>query len=680
MNQSVPHIALRLMVHQSIRASCAASFLLWATGEPAAYADTREDASRGPAPLETIFVSASPGEALGPVSETHHVTPVRDLRTLAPLDVGDLIARLPSARVATNSRGQSIVSLRGAGERQVALFLDGAPLNVPWDNRFDLGVLPAAVIENVRSVSGTLSPQYGVNALGAVALGTRAAHEGPAAEGQLGLGSQGLREGSALLRTTHRGWSFLTAAHMAGQDGDPVAQPDRLPFHQQANALRTNTDRTQLSLLAKIERSVEGGSLAATLLYADVAKGIAPESDRAASEARFWRYPGTETAMMILSGTKNLTERVTLTASGWFQSYGQTIDAFDGPDYRTREARQTDSDENWGVRTILDYNGDSARLTASATVRRADHRQVDQPANAAATASTFAQADASAGLDSEVYVSDHLTLQAALGFDHLTYLKTGAFGETPGFTRPVLRAGLAVELSETVRLRATMGQKSRLPTMRELFGTALNRFLINPALRPERVRTAELGLDYQSGTSAASVILFHQSLKDTIDQIRIGPLRQRINLLGSRIWGVELAGSVDILDQLRLDGQVTYNSVRGLDTDLSADRGRTLRPIAERPDWQARLTAHYRIGGEGFVSLEGVYTGRAFSPGTDGSLRALPTSLQANASLAYPIWTQDSQTLTVAVRIDNILNAYSLPQAGLPAPGRRMRASLRFQF
>jgi len=43
----------------------------------------------------------------------------------------DLGRKIPSIKVQTNSRGESLFFFRGSGERQMTLFLDGVPLNNP---------------------------------------------------------------------------------------------------------------------------------------------------------------------------------------------------------------------------------------------------------------------------------------------------------------------------------------------------------------------------------------------------------------------------------------------------------------------------------------------------------------------------------------------------------------------
>ena len=58
-----------------------------------------------------------------------------------PGSLADVAGLIPSARVVTNSRGETPLMIRGAPERHVQVFLDGIPLNLPWDERADLRIL-----------------------------------------------------------------------------------------------------------------------------------------------------------------------------------------------------------------------------------------------------------------------------------------------------------------------------------------------------------------------------------------------------------------------------------------------------------------------------------------------------------------------------------------------------------
>jgi len=81
-------------------------------------------------------------------------------------DVSELAELAPATHVQTNSRGQTILYFRNAGDRQVGQFFDGALLNVPWDNRVDISQIPASVVGEMTVTKGVPSVQYGANVLG----------------------------------------------------------------------------------------------------------------------------------------------------------------------------------------------------------------------------------------------------------------------------------------------------------------------------------------------------------------------------------------------------------------------------------------------------------------------------------------------------------------------------------
>ncbi len=80
--------------------------------------------------------------------------------------VSDLLRTVPGLHVQTNSRGETLAYMRGAGERQTEYLLDGVPMNIPWDNRFDLGALPAAVVGSVTAVRSAAGPRLGTGGAG----------------------------------------------------------------------------------------------------------------------------------------------------------------------------------------------------------------------------------------------------------------------------------------------------------------------------------------------------------------------------------------------------------------------------------------------------------------------------------------------------------------------------------
>jgi iron complex outermembrane receptor protein len=186
--------------------------------------------------LETILVQASATQSTQ-LSETQHWLRSADLESAAPNLASDIIQQLPSANLTTNSRGETLVNLRSAGERQTVIFFAGAPINVPWDNRFDLSSLPASVIESAATATGALSPRYGANALAAVALQPKTRLDHDIRLEVLG-GSQGQTGINLLSQWANKNHTSIVGVSHFERDAIALSDDSRLTFYQEDDANR----------------------------------------------------------------------------------------------------------------------------------------------------------------------------------------------------------------------------------------------------------------------------------------------------------------------------------------------------------------------------------------------------------------------------------------------------------
>ncbi len=603
-----------------------------------------------------------------------------------PLSVADILRLAPSAHLPTNSRGETLLVLRNGGERQTALYYDGALLNIPWDNRFDLNLLPAGAVGGVTVIAGPVSSQYGLNSSGGV-VELAAASPGAArlaADGEAGTG--GLARADATLFHPSGSYGVLLAGGGFTQSGAPLSGEAGLPFSQENGSLRTNTDQERFYGLGRLETALGArADLRLTVLGAQSDRGIAPESDRdpTVNPVRFWRYPDTSLVMAILSGDAEPGPSARIKGAVWVQSFGQTIDSFTSAAYRRLEDRQEDRDLTVGGRFIASQRFGPHGLTVSVNGLQSTHEQTDTeftdgPMESAAL---FRQRSASIGLEYDAALGEVLAVRFGGGLDFFSVPRSGG---RPAFD-PLLDYTVSGSLTWlpapgwSVRLAG--GRKTRFPTMRELFGTAINRFLLNPDLEPETVILSELTAGWQGPDAALKITPFASFTRGTIDQRTVvvddTALRQRINLRGSRIFGLEIAGFARLSDSLTVNGALTATRVRRL-----ADGPGDPRQIAERPELRARAALVYEPGWGLSFRAEADHTGRAFSADASGVLDPLPRStvLNLGAALALDRLVPSGPPITLYLQADNVTDTLVLPQAGLPAPGRRVRGGLRLAF
>lgn len=601
--------------------------------------------------------------------ETRHVLEARAIDLIGANAADEILRRLPSVAVPVNSRGEAIAFVRGAAERQVAIFYDGAAINVPWDNRLDLSLLPAALAGSAQVAAAPLAPRYGVNALGAISF---TASRAGGATARVMAGSAVLREAQATVPLAWSDTDLLLGGSYATRDAEPLSAGAALPFSQPGERRRTNTDRALASVFARVATKLDGHRLALTAFHVNASKGIAPESDRPGG-ARFWRYPDVRHTLVSGDALFTLGPATALDIIGWYQRFDQTINSYTDVSYQTRDAQERNRDRTSGGRLLLTQQVGGLQLVASGNLLTSVHHQRDLAfTNGAAPAAIpgfirYRQRNASLGLDTSAPLAGGLNAELGVGYDRVDYLDTGdkpAIRAARGWTG---RAGLVWSPGEAWRLRAALGRKIRPPTMRELFGQALNRFLINPDLQPERIVSAELAAEWRSNGWDLSLVGFAQDLDGTIDQRNVGRLRQRINLPGSQVLGVEAVAAWRPAPPWSLGGNATYARARR----RQVAAGQTDR-LAEKPDLLARLYADY-IGASGFGALaELLYIGRAYSVDASGALVALPRSASLNLRASQRVEIGGAAA-TLFARGDNLLDASIVPQLGLPAPGRSVR-------
>ncbi|MEM0962294.1 MAG: TonB-dependent receptor [Bacteroidota bacterium] len=576
--------------------------------------------------------------------------------------VADLAPAVPSAVAPTNSRGETLLYVRGAGERQTAVLLDGAPLTVSWDRRLDLSLVPVGAIGALDLVRGPASLAAGPNAAGGVLdLGPRDLDRPGTSldvDASGGLPTQGRIAATALGR---RGtWSATASLDAQGREGAALAAP--LPFSQVGDGLRTNTDRRTMSGLARLAWTPwPGAGVAATVLHLDAAQGVAPEGhlDPRAERVRFWRIPAWRQSTAVVRG--RTTGPVRLDAVSWVGAFDQTIEAYPDVRYEAPDETQADRDLSAGARAVVEADTRVGVIRAVGWARGATHRTTVD----GASAERFRDVEGRLAAEAEGHLG-RARILVGTSLDRFVPLEAGGRDLGDGFWLPGVVARVDAPAGD-VRVFAGVSRGGRFPTMRELFGAALGRFALNPALEPETTWQVEAGAGLDRNVGRVRVTAFGRWTDGAIEQdVLPDGRRQRVNLGGSRAVGVE-AEATARRGPVRFDASGMLLSLRG-GTDGRWER------LPERPSALGRV-AVATLPARGWTgAFEVLAVGPAISLGPTGVID-LPPSLRVGARIGRR-WALPDGTLGVYARVDNVTDAEHLPQAGLPAPGREVRIGL----
>jgi iron complex outermembrane receptor protein len=590
---------------------------------------------------------------------------------------GDALAEamtlVPGAHVQTNSRGEQIVYIRGAGERQVSLLLDGAPLNIPWDNRMDLDMLPASMLGGMTVVRGISTSSFGPNSAGGVIqLETRTVTD-PEGVTELDVGYGTGRDGQVhgLVSGSARRWSWTGMASILGRSGLPVASDADLPFNQ-SGPLRTNTDKRRATAFGRMSWS---DRLGVSLLHVDGRKGVAPEGHLPpeSDEPRFWRYPEWTFSTVVAGGRLLPGWDVSL----WWSRFTQTIDAYPDSRYSVPDGRQRDRDLSLGVRSRMESLRGTTHVVWSVFGAGSVHDQQEihlAGLNRMDLDESFGQILVSTGVDITKPFGRGMHWGAGGSLDGQFMPQTGDKPARDPFLDWTGHLSWHYRPEGRFSFQAAAGRKVRFPTMRELFGEALNRFVVNTGLRPESVWMGEWTIGYRQERARLDVTVFQRITRHTIDQEWVesvdGTKRRRVNLEGSHSTGLDGVFRLSLPGRVRLDAHASVMRHR------ARQRGTSFRMI-EKPERLARLDVEKWFLGTWSAHASVTHRGPAWGMSASTGTVRLPAASTLDGQLRWRSILPGTDTFVDArVGVRNVRNVAVVPQMGLPSPGRSYHARL----
>lgn len=214
------------------------------------------------------------------------------------------------------------------------------------------------------------------------------------------------------------------------------------------------------------------------------------------------------------------------------------------------------------------------------------------------------------------------------------------------------RAGLLFRASETLALRGAGYTGFRLPTLNELY-RPFQVFPVttqaNAALKPERLKGAEVGMDLEPATGVhLGLTAFWNRLDNAIANVTIGTnQRQRQNVDAIVAKGIELTASTRLSDFMLLASYAySHSRVRGAGPSLALDG---FIP-AQSPAHAASATLGWARGGYA-LSTTLRYVGKQYED--DLETDVLPDALTVDAVGELPV----AKGVSLVARGENLFDA-----------------------
>jgi iron complex outermembrane receptor protein len=610
------------------------------------------------------------------------VTSIDSLDLPAAPVLDQALRELPFILVRRNSRGETELGMRGSDSRQVAVLVDGVPLTLGWDHRTDPSIIPLTGARSITMVRGLSSVLHGPNVLGGVievglTAGSAPVDRAPALalSGSFDhLGSRTIALSAGLPLGGERRWTARAGFGMRDRPGFALGRgiadvggddPD----------LRSNSDLSHVDGFASLRYATPGGAhVGASLSAYSAERGVPPELH--VEEPRLWRYPEQTRTLTIVNAATGRRDtplgRGELQASFGFNDGYTEIESFASAAYDEIAGREIGDDRTITARVVGEHSlGTRGSIRTAATVADVHYdERVD-----ADPLQSYEQRLWSVGSEVALPVGMLTQVTGGIVFDAADTPESGDKPPLGTISAWGGRVGVSsIAAGGELRLHAALSQRSRFPSLRELYSGALGRFEPNPDLRPERLRGFEGGLTTNQGGVDLQAVLFHHRLSGAIVRAPVGDGRlRRENRDQIRSTGVELlAGWAG--DAIAVTANLTAQHIRLRDPAAGDSR---------RPEHQPE----FRMGTELSFPLPLAVTGQAAARYTGSQMcvnpdveREVKLDPQLSADLSVTrSWTLRGaarsllRTLRLSLTLDNIADAAVYDQCGLPQPGRTLR-------
>ncbi|HRP01945.1 MAG TPA: TonB-dependent receptor [Candidatus Kapabacteria bacterium] len=599
---------------------------------------------------------------------------------------------IPSARIRTNSRGESLIFLRGIGERSVGVFLDGIPLNIAWDNRIDLSMVPSDVIGGIDVNTNASSILLGSNVVGgALNINTfERASEGNGFD--LSLRTSNSDNNSISLTSSSRNGAFNSIISLSYNSSMGNLNPNKLEpsitganiFNQNIDdKYRTNTNYKNLSLYTRGEYKLSDNfTIGLSYLSYSGSKGVAPEYHLDSNSARYWIYPEFSRNLIGLNleyipqfGFNSI-----LRVNSWYDKFTQTIDSYTNYDYMTLNDKQNDNDNSLGLR--LNYQIDlssSQYLLIGINYLNSYHTE----RYIIGDLLEYEQNNLNIGLQYGGSISN-LSYKVGGVYDNFTSPLTGEFVQNRNLSQSDWGAFLSLEykLTEYLSVYSNLSRRTRFPTMRESYTGGLNKFIVNPDLKAETGVITDLGAKYTHENFSINLSAFYTDYSNMIVRIRLPKeqdslrRRMRVNIAEANVIGSTLDLNTKITDKLSLNANITYMKSEGKESGVTKDW------LDNRPEFNGGLDINYNFNfGLSVVAEADIIAGNyEQNPDDVNNKIELASNTFFNFRLAYNKININGALGEVYLRANNIFDSYREIQLGLYDPGRTLYLGLKLSI
>ena len=633
----------------------------------------------------TVTTATKTEKNIDGVSASVIVVTKEDIERISASTLKDVFEKIPSINAQfgrfphPSSASKASVSIRGAGANGTLILIDGKRLSGETEGPYELNRIPAAMIERIEIVKGSMSTLYGSDAIGGViniitkkvdknnsTLDVKYGQNGhgEAKEKNINFTTAGKKEdikyklfGSIIDTSSYsKNKSYTqvatnptTGAVLAANPQNGINGTNKVTFGDDSNVKNIGTriekdlnDSVTLGVdLNYLDENREGTYIGS----AQYAGGGLIKNTPVNSEDNNRRFDVSSDLKYQIND--DLSGQTKVYRSYYKKRNETTPITFAGP-VSTKFSANVTIDT---IESNLTYSLNDSNIITTGVEFREETRD-SSAINPVASSSDFITKKVkyeSLFVQDEIALTDSLNATMGARYDKISNADNKA----------TIQAGLVQKLTENTNLRANYAQGYRAPDIAELYVVSPSykdgkRFgsdvVFGPKttaydLKPEQSQTFEIALSNRLEKLFSEIVLFNTKIDDKIELVSYGAGNAKYytseNLDKVDIKGVELNLDYTLNDNADLNFNLTY---------LNTEDKSTNKELIFTPDLSASLGFNYKILSNVATNLSLRYLGEQYSD-TQNSATTDDYTL-VDVGVNYDV----NKTLTLYTGIDNIFD------------------------
>jgi len=658
--------------------------------------------------LGEIVVSAEKTSAVKQVAISTEVS-AEDISATNSRTVSEAMQYVSGVQVTAGRKMESSISIHGFSQDKALILIDGVPYYETKYGKLDMNQISTENVARIDVTKGAASVLYGANAeAGVINIITKKASKKPSFSGMIEFGqegaaavslSHGMKQGniSYWLSYMHREWDGLRLS----DDFTPrigVVQTGYGRRAQRVDTLiedgdvRNNSDYKTDNLYIKLGLEPSGDAeYYLNLHYTATEKGDPPNIDSVRifpdppAFSQFDRIEKYDDWGADLSGRKKLTDKFGLMGKLFYHNHKDDYVSFSDETYEEQIASSRYQDFILGGLIIGDYTiADWNTMKFAVNYRKDNHEQRDDEYLPFETSASYT---GSLGLEEEFTLLDsRLSLVAGIGYDwfDVSEAETNETDDDGNFVQQVPdevpdkmtevnpMIGANFNVSDKIRLFASVAKKTRFPTLSELYGSSGNIEL-----------ESEKSINYTAGISmivnemlSFEASPFYHDISDRISRDFPTPDELYYNVAEIEMQGFEINADLNPMENLSFKVGYTYTDAE----DVSS--GRATDDVTDVPEYKLDARVEYTLPNIGSrIALTMAKYGESYSQlptATDPETEVLKNDGYTvfGAKISQPFLEKWEAYLTAS----NLFDENYEPESGYPAQGRAFWLGVSYRY